>query len=123
MFLLCPKVINLLILIRAASFLPFLQCDNTYSSHFKSLSMRTPKSFCCLLSQIFVAPTCTNNLSYLYADRARQIARPMPIECARAGKTSKACSIFQVFTFFLTKKKKTDSQIFSRIGKPMKMLK
>ena len=65
MFLLCPKVINLLILVRVVSFLlAFLHCDNTYPSNLKSLSMRIPKSFCCLFSQIFVCPALSN-VSYL----------------------------------------------------------
>ena len=56
MFLLCAEVINLLIVISALSFLPaFLHCDKMHSSNFKSLSMRTPKSFCCLLSQVFTS--------------------------------------------------------------------
>ena len=44
-FLLCGKVMNLLILMSMLSFLSaFLHSDKTYLSKFKSLSIRTPKS-------------------------------------------------------------------------------
>ena len=94
--LLCAAVINFLILMSALSFLStFLHCNATYSSNFKFLSMRTPGSFCCLLSQIFALLTCTNSVSYLCADRARQIARQMPIE--RALNTAVNTSVIVIF--------------------------
>ena len=66
MFLLCAKVINAHVLMSPVSFLPaFMHCDKKYSSTFKSLSIRTPKSFCYLLSQIFASPTFAYNVSYL----------------------------------------------------------
>lgn len=45
-------------------FIWFLYRDKTCSSIFKFLSMRAPKSFCCLLPQIFASPAFAN-VSYL----------------------------------------------------------
>ena len=64
MFLLCAKVINLLILMSAVSFLPAFFALRQYIFIKFEIPMTIPKSFYCLFSQIFVCPALTN-VSYL----------------------------------------------------------
>ena len=60
---------------------------------------------------------------FCYVIRPRQIARPMPIGCARARKSSETRPVFRVRKFCLVKKKKLlDLEIYSRVGKTMKKL-
>ena len=52
-------------------FLAFLHKEAIYSSKLKALSISTPKSFCFLLSQIFVFPIFAQIFSYLNPETSK----------------------------------------------------